>query len=59
MKGTTTGWFDPSSRQLLKTTVEAHFNMSMTFRGLPPGALPGGTNKVLMRGGMLVTLQKV
>jgi hypothetical protein len=59
VSGTTTGWFDPSTRELVKTSANVQFRMSMTFRGLPPGeALPGGS-KMLFRGGIIVTLQKV
>jgi hypothetical protein len=58
VSGTTTGWFDPNSHELLKTSVEAQFRMTMVFHGLPPGALPGG-NTMVFRGGILVNLQKV
>ena len=59
VSGTTTGWFDPSTRELVKTSANVQFRMSMTFRGMPPGeALPGGS-KMLFRGGIIVTLQKV
>jgi hypothetical protein len=56
--GTTTGWFDPTTHQMVKTSVEAHFRMSMTFHGLPPGTFPGG-GKMFFRGGILVNLQQV
>ena len=58
VSGTTTGWFDPTSRQMLKTSVEAQFRMRMVFHGLPPGTLPGGST-MLFRGGMIVNLQQV
>ena len=56
--GTTTGWFDPNSRQLLKTSAEASFDFTMVFHGMPGGSVPNGT-AMSMHGAMLVNLQKV
>ena len=58
VSGTTTGWFDPNSRQLLKTSADMSFNFTMVFQGMPGGSIPNGT-AVSFRGAMLLNLQKV
>jgi hypothetical protein len=55
--GTSTGWFDPNSRQLLKTSAEVNMDFTMVFHGMPGGSVPNGTTMTL-RGGMLVDMQK-
>ena len=57
VSGTTTGWFDPNTRQLLKTSVDASFGFTMVFHGMPGGSVPNGT-AMSFRGAMLVSLQK-
>jgi len=56
--GTTTGWFDPNSRLMLKTSADASFDFTMVFHGMPGGSVPNGT-AMSMRGAMLINLQKV
>jgi hypothetical protein len=56
--GTSTGWFDPNSRQLLKTSVDANFDFTMVFHGMPGGSVPNGT-AMSLHGGMLINLEKV
>jgi hypothetical protein len=53
--GSTTGWFDPKARQLLKTSLQAQFSLRMRFTGLPPGSLPGG-NEMGFTGAMAINL---
>jgi hypothetical protein len=57
VNGSTTGWFDPKARQLLKTSLQAQFSLKMKFTGLPPGSLPGG-NEMSFRGAMAVNLER-
>jgi hypothetical protein len=58
VSGTTTGWFDPNSRQMLKTSADASFNLTMVFHGMPGGSVPNGTT-MSFRGAMLINLQKI
>jgi hypothetical protein len=55
--GSTTGWFDPKARQLLKTSLKAQFSLRMKFNGLPAGALPGG-NELSFSGAMAINLER-
>jgi hypothetical protein len=56
--GTSTGWFDANSRQLLKTSVDMTFDFTMVFHGMSGGSVPNGT-AMSMHGAMLINLQKV
>jgi hypothetical protein len=58
VSGTTTGWFDPNSRQMLKTSADMNFSFTMVFHGMPGGSVPNGT-AMSFHGGMLLNLQKV
>jgi len=55
--GQTTGWYDTSAHELLRTSMTARFDMHIGITGVP-GATSQGLNNFTIQGAMTLGLQK-